>query len=219
MTDSAESRLMAHRFVDGASPPTPEWRLQQQADEQAVMQTETNVDADVRNRMLSDYGPRVLSVLDRIHARGEASFGVSNAEIQDATFMCSSVSATNQLRLCISQLGGYCAKDALMWTGCTFRPSFGLSGGVPAREKPPRSSFAFSCRPFGFDLDSPLTAVCILAETAPLPILRALTQRAGPDCDERIAAFRHAGDNRERCNSVIDLRHPPKAPSVQRGRH
>jgi hypothetical protein len=105
MTDGAESRSMAHRFADGASPPTSEWRLQQQADEQMVLQTETNVDADVRNKMLSDYGPRVLSVLDQIHSRGGAIFGVSEAEIQDATFMCSSVSATNQLRLCISQLG------------------------------------------------------------------------------------------------------------------
>jgi hypothetical protein len=42
--------------------------------------------------------------------------------------------------------------------------------------KSSRRASAFSCRPFCFDLDPSLTAGCIVAKTAPLPVLRTLAQ-------------------------------------------
>src|SRR5438132_12785576 len=39
-----------------------------------------------------------------------------------------------------------------------------------------RGSFAFSCCPFRLDLDPSLTAGCVVAKTAPLPVLRTFAQ-------------------------------------------
>src|SRR5882724_288794 len=51
-------------------------------------------------------------------------------------------------------------------------------GHFDRRTKSSRHSFAFSRCPFRLDLDPSLTAGCVVAKTAPLPVLRTFAQPA-----------------------------------------
>ncbi len=61
-------------------------------------------------------------------------------------------------------------------TSGPFKPSFGLSGGLDSWTECSRRSFAFSRRPLRLDLHPSLIASCVVAKTAPLPVLRTFAQ-------------------------------------------
>jgi hypothetical protein len=63
-------------------------------------------------------------------------------------------------------------------TGGPFKPCFGLSGGRSTGRQSLPAARSRSCGPLGFNLDASLDPRRVMAKTAPLPVIRALTQPA-----------------------------------------